>query len=162
MFLPSSSIAFLFSPDFCLKTFDLTRRILLFFISASLASALASLISSSAMVCSCRFFFLDWHCSSSMHFLYLSLSVRSSKFFWLILVLQVRVISLSSMSAGCQQFFWYRVFNMTILLFDAIVCSANCNQWVLHYCMLLLRMSLFPENPLSTHDCPCEKNLCIF
>ena len=69
MFLPSSSIAFLFSPDFCLKAFDLTTRLLLFFISAFLASTLASLISFSAMACSCRFFFLDWYSSSSMHFL---------------------------------------------------------------------------------------------
>ena len=151
MFLPSSSIAFLFSPDFCLKAFDLTRRLVLFFISASLASTLASLIS-------CHFFFRDWHCSSSMHFFYLSLSVRSSDWF----LFSRWVISLLSMSAGCQQFFWYRIFNMTILLFHAIVCSANCNQWVLHYCMLLLRISLFSENPLSTHDCPCEKNICIF
>ena len=31
------------------------------------------------------------------------------------------------------------------------------------YCMLLLGMSLFSENPLSTHShCPCEKKISIY
>ena len=149
MFLPASSIAFLFSPDFCLKEFDLTRRLILFFISASLASAVESLISTSAMVCSCRFFFLDWHSSCSMHFFCLSLPVRSYPPGESDIFCRASVQNVSS-SFDIRSTIW-----LSCCLMPSYALRIAINE---SYCMLLLRMSLFSENPLSTHDCPCEKN----
>ena len=146
MFLPSSSIAFLFSSN-------LTRRLTLFSFSPPLASTLASLISSSAMVCSCRFL-LPWPTQFFFDTFFLSFLVCS--FCWSLLVLQVKVIL-------CRA--WLQDVSSSINIESSIGPSCcltpsyalriTINEF---YCMLSLRMSLFSENPLSTQsDCPCEK-----